>query len=104
MSNDTELRGKAFDFFMGVMVGIVGNFFVSSLIEMVKSLPSKDSAVFTAYWAGIFIASSILTFQFSKYTLKRLKVTPKRLLCYFDVGTLILVGLGIFVMLFALSR
>jgi hypothetical protein len=99
---EEEPRGRGFDLFIGIIIGIIGSLLVSSIIEMVKdelSLASIPPATQLAYWILTFILSSIFTFEFLKIAMRKY-FAPKRFLRVFgvfDIAILPLMGSGIFV-------
>ena len=82
--------------YLGIMVGIIGNFFVNVLFEMVNAFWS-DSAILW-FWVLMFMVSSIVTFQLIKWAMKRFEIAPNTLRA-FDFATVILILLGILVWL-----
>jgi len=83
--------------FLGLTLGIIGNFLVSSVIELAKAITEKSPLNILLIWVILFIASSIAFFQPTKHILKSLDVTKS--LWMFDVATLICIGLGILVLI-----
>jgi uncharacterized membrane protein YdcZ (DUF606 family) len=91
------MQRDVFALYIGVMVGIVGNFFVSTVIEMAKAeFEPKGPNNLLWFWAVMFIGSSILTFQLIKWAMKKFDLS-KRELRSFDYASVILTLVGIFV-------
>jgi len=88
------MQRDVLSFFVGVMVGIVGNLLVSTFIEMVKAMFEKSNILW--YWAIMFIFSSVVTFQLTKWAVRKLGIAQRELRA-FDIATIILVLVGIFV-------
>jgi uncharacterized membrane protein YdcZ (DUF606 family) len=79
------------------MVGIIGNLFVSTVIEMAKAeFEPKSPSNLLWFWAVMFIGSSIVTFQLIKWAMRKFELS-KRELHSFDYATIALVLVGIFV-------
>jgi len=94
-----EQNERAFDFFLGAMVGILGNFLVSSIIELAQSSFANSSDLVISYWAFMFAFSSICFFQVVKIALKRFLGTQNISLRIFDIASVICFALGIFIIL-----
>ncbi len=93
------MQRDIFALYIGVMVGIVGNLFISTIVEMVKAeFEPKSPTNLLWFWSIMFIGSSIVTFQLLKWALKTFNLS-KRELRTFDYGTLVLTLVGIFVLL-----
>jgi len=88
------MKRDVLSFFVGIMIGILGNFLVSTAIEMSKAIFEESN--FLWYWALMFIFSSVFTFQLIKWAVRRLGIAQRELRA-FDIATIILVLLGIFV-------
>lgn len=96
MSQDRRQRDM-FTFFVGIMVGILGNFLVSTTIEIAKATFEKGNiSDILWYWALMFIISSVFTFQLTKWAVRRFGIAERELRA-FDIATIILVLLGFFV-------
>lgn len=91
------MQRDVFALYIGVMVGIVGNLFISTIVEMVKAeFEPKSATNLLWFWSIMFIGSSIVTFQLLKWAMKKFELS-KRELRPFDYVTIILVLVGIFV-------
>lgn len=89
-----EISEPAASFYAGVMVGVLGNFFVSSVFGMVNAVfEGKPFGIF-AYWTLGFIVSSALFFQVTKFIMERFG-THKIALHILDVATAIFTIFGI---------
>ncbi len=89
------MQRDVLSFFAGVFVGIVGNLFVSTVIEMSKAVFEKSNVLW--YWAIMFIVSSIVTFQLIRWSMNNLGIAQRELRSL-DYATIILVLVGIFVL------
>ncbi len=96
-----EKHERAFDFFLGAMVGVFGNLFVSTIIEIGESVFGNLSSTIVSYWALMFTMSSIFFFQFTKYAVKKY-LTTQESLWSFDWASFSCLVLGIFVIIWAL--
>jgi hypothetical protein len=68
-------ESEAFLFFVGIIIGVMGNFLVSTMVEMVNRLWQRIPYFDTLpYWAGLFIAASLIFFQLSKMAMRRLGI------------------------------
>jgi multidrug transporter EmrE-like cation transporter len=91
------MQRDVFALYIGIMVGIVGNFFVSTAIEMAKAeFEPKSPTNLLWFWSIMFVAASIITFQMLKWAMKKFDLS-KRELVFFDYATVILTVIGIFV-------
>ncbi len=90
------MQRDVFALYIGVMVGIVGNLFVSTVVEMAKAeLEPKSPTNLLWFWSLMFAGSSIVTFQLLKWALKKFDISRPELRG-FDYVTVILVVAGIF--------
>jgi hypothetical protein len=88
---------EAFLFFMGVIVGIVGNLFASALGELANIRLEDIPNAAHVYWSLMFIVSSIILFPMIKYTF--VKIGIKSNLRILDYAAVILAIAGIFALL-----
>ena len=98
-----ELKGKALDFYLGIMVGVIGNLVASSLVEVVNNIFEGKSALVLSFWGFMFGASSVVLFQVTKMVLKHYSVT-KPSLKFLDLASIICIGLGVYIIVFAVLR
>lgn len=99
-----ELRPETLAFYVGIMVGVIGNFLVSCSVEIAKGVFEKAPSHVIGYWGFMFILSSTGFLQLTKWAMNRLVTpTPRAFSRYFDIGTLILIGAGIVVLVYALA-
>jgi hypothetical protein len=94
-----EQNERAFDFFLGAIVGVLGNFLVSTIIELAQNSFANVSSIVVIYWAGMFALSSIMFFQVMKMALRRFLDTQRISLRSLDIASLICLALGIFIIL-----
>lgn len=87
-------RRDAFSFYLGIMVGVIGNFLVSSIFEFSKAILEKANWNILFYWAIMFIVSSIAFFQTTKLAMGRFEIPPS-LPQAFNIATVICIVLGI---------
>jgi hypothetical protein len=92
-----EQNERAFDFFLGAIVGVLGNFVVSAIIELAQSSFANSSDSVISYWALMFMLSSIFFFQVVKIALRRFLGTQNISLRMFDTASGICFALGIFI-------
>ena len=100
-ANSARIRRSTLSFYAGIMVGLLGSLFASSLLKISETI-MVDLArwLVLVVWAVLFIFSSTGFFQFMKYYMREFGA-PKRVLPVFDSATVVCVGLGIFVILYA---
>ena len=98
-----ELKGKALDFYLGIMVGVVGNLVASCLVEVANSIFEGKSAMILGFWGFMFGASSVGLFQITKLVMKHYAVA-KPVLKLLDLASVICIGLAVFVIVFAVLR
>lgn len=97
-----ELKKETLAFYVGVMVGVMGNFFVSCSVEIVKSVFEKAASHIIGYWGFMFMLSSVLFFQITKWGMKKLE--PRiHFLWLFHVATIICIALGIIVIVYGFT-
>jgi len=93
-----DMQREVLALYIGMMLGIIGNFFVSTIIEMAKAeFEPKSPTNLLWFWSVMFISSSIITFQLMKWAMKKFDLS-KRELRSFDYATFILTLVGIFVL------
>lgn len=97
-----ELKKETLAFYVGIMVGVFGNFLVSCIVEIAKGVFEKTPSHVLGYWGLMFIFSSISFFQITKLGMKKL-VAPKSLLSAFDVATIMCIILGIIVIVYGFT-
>jgi hypothetical protein len=86
---------NAVNFFLSIMIGLVGGFVTATLTQMVKGLFQNPlSKLEVTYWAIMFAIASSLFFQLAKLAMKRFGV--QRGLRAFDAVGVICIALGIF--------
>lgn len=98
-----ELKGKALDFYLGIMVGVIGNLVASCLVEVANNIFEGKSGMILGFWGFMFGASSVALFQITKIVLKHYGVA-KSALKFLDPASIICIGLGVFVIVFAVLR
>lgn len=87
------IRRETLSFYLGIMVGVIGNFLVSSIFEFSKAMFQRAEANMMLYGALMFIVSSVAFFQATKMALRLLNVEVS--LRMFDVATIVCVVLGL---------
>lgn len=89
-----EINERAINFYVGVIVGIVGNLFASYLIEALNAqFENKPFGIFS-YWVFGLIATSFIFFQLTKFVMKRFG-TPKKVLLFLDIASIVIPIVGI---------
>ena len=83
-----EISEQASSFFVGVIVGVVGNLFASCLIEALNAMLESKPFNFFFIWAVFLIITSVGFFQLAKFVMKIFKV-PKKALYALDIATII---------------
>ena len=87
------IRRDVLAFYLGIMVGVIGNFLVSSIFEFSKAMFERADGNMMLYGAIMFITSSIAFFQATKIALGQLGFRhPLRI---FDVITIVCIVLGL---------
>lgn len=93
-------------FYVGVIVGVVGNLLASTIVEIVNNIfkgMNASGEIIIAYWGFMFAVTSVLFFGLIKWALRRLEVEERELRA-FDIGIVVCVLVGIFVIVYAIIR
>jgi len=93
---------RALDFLYGALVGVLGNFLVSSIVGIDESIFGNASSMAIGFWGFSFILSSLFFFYFTKQAMRRF--LPQSDLSPFNWAILICIILGVVVIAFAALR
>jgi hypothetical protein len=98
---EKKKEAKGLEFFYGIIIALMGSFFVSSIFENARSTFNKEPLYIISFYASMLIVSSVMTFQISKLALK--EYFGKEVLKVFDIASIVCFIVGILqIVLYAL--
>jgi len=98
-----EQNPRALDFFMGVAVGILGNFVVSSITEFANGVFENSPSHVLAFWGLMFMVSATSAFYITKVALIHHNM-QRNLLAPFDFAMISSVAIGTYMMVYAYTH